>query len=154
MPTKIPFALSNFGFIFLALAYLVNFSRAAPELDLPLANRNAHAHRQTQTAIAIRQYAEEGLNLLHEIPTFGEPWVCPMEFPVYQWVAATLARRVDWSIEKVGRVCSLIILYASIPLLIWLLTSLDRTPQQASCIAAMVLLSPTYQFWGRSVMIE
>jgi hypothetical protein len=147
-------ALANYGFIFLALAYLVNFSRAAPELDLPLANPYAHAHRQTQTAIAIRQYAEDGLTLLHEIPTFGEPWVLPMEFPVYQWVAATLARRVDWSIEKVGRVCSLIILYASIPLLIWLLTSLDRTPQQASCIAAMVLLSPTYQFWGRSVMIE
>jgi hypothetical protein len=142
------------GWIFLALAFVVNLNRAARELELPLVNTYAHAHRQTQTALGIRQYAEEGFTLLHEIPTHGEPWVVPMEFPVYQWAAAFVVDRTGWSIEKTGRIFSLMVFYATIPLLIWLLTFLDRTPQQASCIAAMVLISPTYQFWGRTVMIE
>ncbi len=152
LPKTINFAFTNAGFILLALAYLINFSRAASEIDLPFVN--PYAYRQSQTALGIREYAEEGLSLLHEIPTFGEPWVLPMEFPIYQWTSAVLVRLSGWSIERCGRICSLFFFYLTIPLLVRLITLLERTPQQACCIAAMVLLSPTYQFWGRSVLIE
>ncbi len=152
MPKPIAFALTKYGFIVLALAYLVNFSRAASEIDLPFVN--PYAYRQSQTALGIREYAENGFSILHEIPTFGEPWVVPLEFPIYQWTSAILVRLSGWSIERCGRICSLFFFYLTIPLLVRLITLLDRTPQQASCIAAMVLLSPTYQFWGRSVLIE
>jgi hypothetical protein len=77
-----------------------------------------------------------------------------MEFPIYQWTSAVLVRLSGWSIERCGRICSLFFFYLTIPLLVRLITLLDRTPQQACCIAAMVLLSPMYQFWGRSVLIE
>lgn len=144
--------IANFGYLALAIAFCLNVSRCAPEFDLPLVG--PYAYRQSQTAIGIRQYEEEGLSILHEIPTFGEPWVLPMEFPLYQWISAEIGRASGWSTERAGRTCSLMFFYATIPLLVCLITLLDRTPQQAACIAAVILVSPTYQFWGRTVLIE
>ncbi len=91
---------------------------------------------------------------MHEIPTFGELWIFSIEFPLYKWISAVLARLCGLSIEGSGRIIALVFFYATIPLLVRLFRLLDRKPQQAALMAATILIAPTYKLWGRSVLIE
>jgi hypothetical protein len=122
------------------------------EIDLPFVN--PYAFRQSQTAIGVRQYAEGPFTILHEIPTFGEPWYVPFEFPLYQWTAATWCRISGQSVEASARLCSLLFLYASVPVVVLLLRGIHCGRTQSYLMAAAFVLLPTYQFWGRSVLIE
>ena len=92
-------------------------------LNFALVTRNmdagylaGHEFRQTQTALSI-QFIEKDQNfsLAYPTPVFGPPWSIPMEFPLYQWVAATLAKHFDWSVAFSGRVVGIICFYLSLP---------------------------------------
>lgn len=50
-----------------------------------------HAFRETQTAWAVREFAENGINLfISPLPVFGPEASVPMEFPIFQALASLL----------------------------------------------------------------
>ncbi len=61
-----------------------------PQLAHSLAE--AYSFRQTQTAFTVREYAENGINLLTSpVPVFGPHSSVPMEFPLFQAIASLFA---------------------------------------------------------------
>lgn len=56
--------------------------------NLPILD--AHAFRQTQTALTSYWFVQEGFKLDYITPVLGPPWEIPLEFPLYQWIAAAL----------------------------------------------------------------
>ena len=112
-----------------------------------------HGFRQTQTAISAYWLWRGGPWLAYETPILGAPGPCPFELPVYQYLMALL-RMVGVPIVVGGRLLSFGFFVGLLWPLAVLLRSLGvgRTPYLT--IAALLLASPLYVFWSRTVMIE
>ena len=77
-----------------------------PIMNFPLSE--AYAFRQFQTTLMIREYMENGLFQVSPLPVFGPPWQVPMEFPLFQWVAALGGNLVGASPQIAGRLTALV----------------------------------------------
>lgn len=91
------------------LGYVVTGALAVvlrwPIMNFPLSE--AYAFRQFQTTLMIREYMEGGFFQLSPLPLFGPPWQVPMEFPLFQWVAALGGTVVGASPQIAGRLTAL-----------------------------------------------
>jgi len=121
-------------------------------LDQPLLE--AHAFRQTQTALTAFWMMQDGWHLAYETPVAGYPWAIPFEFPLYQALAAAVAKAGGLSLDAVGRFLSYLFLLGCA----WPATRIARQlalPEQVVWVfCALLWSSPLYLFWGRSFMIE
>jgi len=110
--------------------------------------------RQAQTAITIEAMKHDGFRLDYATPVLGKPWAIPLEFPLYQWLAARLSSATGMPVVVAGRWVSLIGFYASLPALLVLLRAAGLR-WNAACLALLpVLAAPVYLFYSRTVLME
>ena len=76
-----------------------------PTMNFPLSE--AFAFRQMQTTLMIREYMDGGFFQLSPLPLLGPPWQVPMEFPLFQWIAAIGGSLVGASPQIAGRLMAL-----------------------------------------------
>lgn len=114
----------------------------------------SHSFRQTQTAFGIRSLLRNNFDLLNvELPVFGPPWKVPLEFPIYQFFAASLSKIFNLQIEFSGRLTSLIFFLLSAFLIYLILKILSN--QSIARISLLLFLFTGYSLqWGTSLLIE
>lgn len=113
-----------------------------------------HAFRQTQTAITVR-YLLQGSNwLAYETPVLGPPWTIPLEFPLYQWIVAIIAKAGIFQIDQAGRFVSITMFLATLYPFFSIMKRLKLSTGQAFLVLSLYCLSPQYLFWSRTFMIE
>ncbi len=115
---------------------------------------DAHSTRQAQTAITAELIYENGLDPLTPFNGLGPPWNVPMEFPFYQILTASLAHLTGGDIVAAGRLAGILGTLVLIPAL-WIVlgfVGLDFTGRSFS--VALLLTSPLWMLFSRSVLIE
>jgi len=115
---------------------------------------DAHPFRQTQTAVSVYWMLQGGPLLAYHTPVLGYPWAIPLEFPLYQWLVAGLVAASGASIEASGRAVGVAFFLASLIPGWIVLGGLGLTPASRLLCLAMLLASPLYLFWSRTLMIE
>jgi len=113
-----------------------------------------HSFRQTQTAITAYYLKEDGFRLDYETPVLGKPWSTPLEFPLYQWVAARLSSIFDMPLDQSGRFVSFVFFLLLAAPLYQLLGRLKVSVPHRFVMLSILLTSPFYLFWSRTFMIE
>ena len=90
--------LSNFGYFFFTLYFLLKF----PNNKTGLAD--LYQFRQTQTAWGIREASRNGYDLLNlRMPVLGYPYQVPFEFPLFQNISALVESIFSLGIVASGR---------------------------------------------------
>ncbi|RDS83413.1 hypothetical protein [Dyella psychrodurans] len=143
---RIEWAFVLLGALFCLSQLIIGFDR--PILD-------EFALRQTQTAISTYWMMKGGPWLAYPTPVLGSPWSIPLEFPLYQWIVATLASHIHLlTLDEAGRVVNEGFFFACLwPL--WRFTSHFKKGQSLFRICSTLLLfSPIYVFWSRTFMME
>lgn len=115
---------------------------------------DTHPFRQTQTALSAYWMLQDGVKMDYETPVMGAPWSIPMEFPFYQAAVTWVVRATGWALEPAGRAVTLFFFYAALPPLWLLLRRLGIAAGQRWLFLALVLTSPVYLFYSRTVTIE
>jgi len=113
-----------------------------------------HDFRQTQCAITAYYMVKEPFKLAYETPVFGLPWSIPMEFPLYQWVVASVVRVLSTNLEQTGRFVGVCFYLLTLIPAYFLLASFRVAPRHRLVVLSLLLVSPFYTFWSRSFMIE
>jgi len=139
------------GLCVAALGQAIHFT--AGTLRQPILDE--HAFRQTQTAIAVRYALREGALIDYQTPVLGAPWSLPQEAPVYQAIVTGAVALTGAAIEPAGRLVSFVFFLGTV----WLGGATLRVvvPENrrvALVFAALMLTSPLYLFWSRTVLIE
>lgn len=110
--------------------------------------------RQTQTALTSFWFMKEGFKFAYETPVSGAPWSIPFEFPIYQAIAAILAKVTGIDLGKVGRIVSFAFLVLCLVPARSICQSLKLSPRTFYIFSGLLFSSPLYLFWGRTFMIE
>ena len=139
----------------LTLGYLVTGVLAVvlrwPTMNFPLSE--AHAFRQFQTTLMIREYMEGGILQLSPLPLFGPPWQVPMEFPLFQWIAALGGTAVGASPQIAGRLTALVFFLICAALVALVGTRLYST--SAGFVGFVIFLFAPFGWqWGSAPLIE
>jgi hypothetical protein len=135
----------------ISLAFAVIFLTTT--LNNPLLDE--HSFRQTQTAINIHYILAEGSIVDYQNPTLGTPWALPFEAPVYQLFVAGLVALTGLDIDPAGRIVSFLFLLGTIGLGSLILRRLFPGDRHIALVFAVLMLaSPLYLFWGRTVLVE
>lgn len=122
-----------------------------PRLGLSLMDEKPF--RATQTAFTIRYMARHSLDPLHaHLPILGPPWTVPLEFPLFQLVAAVLVR-LGLSTTVAGRVVALVCFEITGVLVFYLV---QRIASRRAAFIALVLFQavPYGAEFGTVVLIE
>lgn len=128
-------------------AFFTLYYISQPPLDM-------YAFRQTQTALTSYWFIKEGFALAYQTPVGGTPWAIPFEFPLYQAIVAIVAKTFNLSLDAVGRMVSYLFLLACLWPIAGIVRVLKLNRETFFIIAALILSSPVYLYWGRSFMIE
>jgi len=115
---------------------------------------DSHAFRQTQTAITTYYMVKQPFKLAYETPVLGPPWSIPMEFPLYQWIVATLVKTFGFALDQTGRFVSACFYLLTLIPVYFLLGTLRVRPIHRLAVLSLLLVSPFYIFWSRTFMIE
>jgi hypothetical protein len=130
---------------------LVSFLLRVPTLGQPLVE--AFGFRLTFTAFPARVYHREGFDLLHpQVPVLGSPWELPVEFPLYQAIAAVL---MHLGLSEVVALRGLSLTFFT--LTGWLLFVMaSRLTDRLTALLTLVffLFSPLAFLWSRAALIE
>lgn len=110
--------------------------------------------RQLQTALSAYWVTQEGFRLDYLTPLFGPPWSIPMEFPTYQWCVAAVAMVCGLPVEQAGRLVGVGFYGATLPAAYGLLALAGLTTSRRLLTLAVILVTPVYLFYPRTVMIE
>ena len=115
---------------------------------------DGHEFRQTQTAISIRYLIEDGVKLDYDTPILGKPWAVPLEFPLYQGAVAVLARTTGLPLVQSGRAVGILAFYLALPAVYLLLGRLRVPRSRRLLLLTLLLSSPLYLYYTRTIMIE
>ncbi len=110
--------------------------------------------RQLQTALSAFWLQQEGFRLDYLTPLFGPPWSVPMEFPTYQACVAGLASLAGLPLEQTGRLVGVLFYAATLPAVYGLLGLAGLSASRRLLALGVVLSTPVYLFYPRTVMIE
>jgi len=115
---------------------------------------DSHGFRQSQTALSVAAMLRGGPWLIYETPVLGPPWTIPFEFPLFQWIVAALVWSTGLALGPAGRTISV----AFFLLTLWpaerLLAARRLSLPCRLVILALLVSSPFYIFWSRTVLIE
>ncbi len=115
---------------------------------------DSHAFRQTHTAISAYYMVDHFPKLAYETPVLGPPWSIPFELPVYQWVVAGIVSALHTPLDQTARfVAALFFLMTLLPAN-QLLKCMGVVSSARFICLALLLISPFYEFWSRTCMIE
>ena len=112
-----------------------------------------HQFRQTQTAITAYWIWQEGPRLAYETPVLGHPWSVPLEFPLYQYLLAAL-RWIGVPLAEGGRFLSAAFYLGLLWPVKMLFENLGLRRTDYLILSILLLASPMYIYWSRTVMIE
>ncbi len=112
------------------------------------------AFRQTQTALTAYWLVQKGFSLAYETPIAGAPWSIPFEFPLYQYLVALVSQAAGASLDATARLVSYGFLLACLFPVRTITRRLALSPLVFPLFCVLLLSSPTYLYWGRTVMIE
>jgi hypothetical protein len=115
---------------------------------------DVHAFRQSQTALTALWFMKQGLSLAYETPVVGAPWSIPFEFPLFQALAASLARLLHAPLDATGRLLSFAFLVATLAPARDLVRTLELPKSTFIAFCVLLLGSPVYLYWGRTFLIE
>ena len=118
----------------------------------PLLER--HGFRQTQTALTSYWMIREGWQLAYQTPVAGYPWAIPMEFPLFQSLAALITWLGGFQLDPVGRLLSFCFVLACAWPAFEIVRRLNLPREVAWVFCTLLWSSPIYLFWGRTFMIE
>lgn len=122
-----------------------------PQLSHPLAGDGGF--RQTQTAFAIREFAANGVHVMHTpLPVFGSADEVPMEFPLFQAVASQVVH-LGASDGAAGRVVALLAFQAAM-VLWWVLIRRWRDATLATMSLVLMEFLPFGLKWGAACLID
>ena len=122
-------------------------------IDYPLLDR--HAFRQTQTALSAYWLMMDFDPLHYITPVLGAPWAVPFEFPLYQMMAAFLAKSLPFlGLDAALRVVSWCFSIAVVYPLYRITTRYAHDKVIGLTAVCFYLACPFYMFWGRTAMIE
>lgn len=113
-----------------------------------------YGFRQTQTAITTFYTIKEGFKLNYITPILGAPWSIPFEFPLFQWIVASIVLIFKTPIDQSGRFVSLLFFYLSLIPIGAILKLYLKKFSYVLIILSLILLNPIYLFWSRTFMIE
>lgn len=141
------------AFIFLVLL-LVSLPIRFVHLQAPIWGE--HEFRQSQTAMSVWDIREHGISWLHpRLPLFGPPWECPLEYPVFQLVAAGIDSIAPWhNLDASIRLTGLIFFYLASVALYLLARQLFDRPAVALFTSAIFLFAPYNFNWSQALTIE
>lgn len=142
----------GWGAVVLLLAVAVHGWWASRSWTMP--GMLGQGFRQAQTAISIDAMKQDGFRLDYATPVLGKPWSIPLEFPLYQWMAARLSAATGMPVVVAGRWVSLMAFYLSLPALLLMLRAAGLRWNAACCALLPVLASPVYLFYSRTVLME
>ena len=101
----------------------------------------------------IREYMEGGLFQLSPLPLLGPPWQVPMEFPLFQWLAAVVGTVVGASPQIAGRLTALFFFLACASLVALIGTRLYSRAVGFAGFVLFLFLPFGWQ-WGNAPLIE
>lgn len=110
--------------------------------------------RQTQTLISAQWMLKGGPWIGYQLPVFGPPWECPIEFPLYQWCVILVHRLMHFPLTQSGRTVSLIAFALSLIPLRSILKRLEVSSASIWIILSIYTLSPIYLYYSRDPLIE
>ena len=114
-----------------------------------------HEFRQAQTALSIQAIDREGYRLDYATPVLGKPWSIPMEFPLYQWLAAGWRDLTGQDVVAAGRWVSITAFFLSLPAVLLILRSIGGISWGAGFLMlALIVSTPVYAFYSAAVLIE
>lgn len=122
-------------------------------LQQPLIDQ--HEFRQTQTALTalfLKPTLTGFLN--YDTPVVGSPWSIPFEFPLYQWLAATLSALTPLPLSTAGRLLSVVFGVGCLWPALGLLRRFKVNQVGQSCFVILYLTSSIYLYWNRTFLIE
>ena len=136
----------------LGMLFVANFGVRVNRFSDPLTGY--YEFRSTQTAFGIKSLAENTLNPFSaEMPTLGPPWKVPFEFPLYQLVAALLARTRIFGIDQAGRIISSLSLIL-VAYLVFKITNRENGYLIGLTASAIILFSSYGLLVGSEVLID
>jgi len=115
---------------------------------------DSYGFRQTQTAITVSYLLKGGPWLAYETPVLGPPWSIPFEFPLYQWIVASIVKVSGFPIDQTGRFISVLFFISALFPIFKILRILKLTTNNILLILSLICFSPLYIFWSRTLMIE
>ena len=140
--------LSNFGYFFFSLYFLLKF----PNNKTGLAD--LYQFRQTQTAWGIREASRNGYDLLNlKMPVLGYPYQVPFEFPLFQNISALVGSILKLGVVESGRMTSLLFFCLGGILTFNLITKLTSV-SIAIFSVCLLYLTPFAIQWSNAVLIE
>jgi Dolichyl-phosphate-mannose-protein mannosyltransferase len=142
---------SNASIFILGLILLTSSIVRIPLLQLTL--NESFGFRQAQTAIAVREYMRHGFLQLSPLPIFGNPWQVPMEFPIFQIVAAVIGSITHLDAAVASRAASLVFFQIA-AILIFLVARKAFDSVAALAAVALFEFSPYGMQWGSAALIE
>jgi hypothetical protein len=114
-----------------------------------------HVFRQTQTALsALFMQPGPGGVLNYQTPVLGSPWAIPFEFPLFQWLVASMARILPINLSSCGRLLSIVFGIGCIGPAMGLLHNFGVRKAGRVCFLVLYFSSAIYLYWNRSFMIE
>jgi hypothetical protein len=122
-------------------------------LDQPLID--AYEFRQTQTALTAL-FMQPGLDgiLNYQTPVLGAPWSIPFEFPLFQWLAAQLAKSSGLDLSTSGRLISVLFGVGCLWPAIGLMRRFGMAFTGLFIFVLLYLASSIYLYWNRSFLME
>ena len=140
------------GVAYLSVSLMAFLAVQIPRLNHALTG--SWSFRFTQTAFTVRSFLRDGWNPFRvELPIFGPPWRVPMEFPIFQWLAAAVSRvlglgevAASRSVVLASFLASAVITYAIVRRLWGVFV--------AQLTLAFYLWSPFALDWGAQVLID
>lgn len=109
--------------------------------------------RFSQTTMVVREFVRKGFDWRTPLPVFGEHSMVPFEFPLFQGIAALVARVSGLTPETSTRLAGLLA-FQAVAVLVWWLAS--RWFSRTSALAALVLfeLLPFGMEYGHAALID
>jgi hypothetical protein len=130
---------------------LIGFVARLP--GIPLEPYGQHSFRQSQTALLVRQFMDHGFDLRSPLPVLGPPYFVPMEFPLFQGVAAAMANALHMSASVAAGLLSLV-LFELAALFIGLLVRRWFGASAALLTILLMQLVPFGWVWGPASLME
>ena len=90
----------------------------------------------------------------YQTPEFGQPWMVPFEFPLYQGLVAGISHHTSLPLTAVGRMLSGVFLLLALYPIYIIFNKLHLGRSAFFFSAVFLLLSPLYLYWSRTFMIE
>jgi hypothetical protein len=113
-----------------------------------------HWFRQTQTAITTYWMLNGSDWIDYDTPVMGYPWKAPFEFPIYNWIVASLTKVLRTPLDMSGRIVSYAWLLLCLLPAKKLIDSYSLPKPTFLLFGAFLLASPMYLFWGRAFLME